>query len=443
MMRASDMADLFDKLANQNFLIDAHRCVSVRNKNIACNKCADACVSGCIQIHEHHVLVDTSCCIHCGTCATACPTGAIQVVNPSDDDLMTTIQQVMQHNAGILVVACNAQIDRAKHLIDPVTMVHIPCLGRIDESLLLAAAALGASRITLVSSDCENCPYGKGLPTITNVYASANALLTAWQSPCKLKMSQKFPKLCANTRTSDYDFQRRDFLLSAKRTVTTSGQEATGFMLQKAFGKDTERVPEYEHVCADGTLPHYRTKRRALLSSALTHLGTPPESACVKTRLWRRASIDTHRCNGCQMCAVFCPSAALAKRIEPNKQAAKPLKLYRAPGNPRATQSTENNVSVNAESKNTAHVQNVANSGFTHHEKATLVHAPSLCVNCECCVQLCPQHAITLKEEVRCSDLLHGYTEVISLKNDLHEKGGPNSIRTSMSKLINSASVWG
>lgn len=444
-MNVADLADLLDVLSKQNFLIDANRCISVRNRNVSCGKCIEACVSGCIRIDGRRLLVDTARCIQCGTCATACPTGAIQTINPTDAELFETARQAMSHNDNMLVIACAPQIKRAEALVNPETMVRVPCLGRIDESLILAAAALGAQRIALVASDCEHCSYGKGAQTIAAVHQSARVLLAAWESPCKLKLTQKFPKACAKQTDLGYDFQRRDFLLSIKSTAKTSGRETAVFAMRRAMGAPEEKPPEYEHVQADGTLPHYRPRRRALLSSALQHLGTPADTV-VSCRLWRRVRIDETHCSGCQMCAVFCPSAALAKRVEIDEDAnRKPLKLYRAPGNPRAARkdaptgepSPQLACAASGETKRTLP------SGTGASGKVTLVHTPSLCVNCGCCAQLCPHQAISLEASVRARELSGNCTETIPLKNALREKSGPDSIRNSMSKLIDSAYLWG
>lgn len=443
MLSVSDYADLLDKLATQNFVIDPDKCISVRNKNIRCGKCHEACVSGCIQIDGRRLLVDTSRCISCGTCATACPTGALQTINPSDDELLKNMQNVLNRNGTTAVVACSMILKKAAAMVDPESVLRVTCLGRIDESLILAAAALGASRIVLVSDKCEECSYHQGTQTISAVCASAKTLLGAWNSSCVLKLTQKFPRLCARETAEHYDFQRRDFLLSMKASAASGGKEAAAFVAQKGFAQDVSEGQreqnEYTHVGEDGTLAHYKSKRRRVLASALTRLGEPADKP-VACRLWQHIHIDTSRCNGCQMCAVFCPSAALAKHIEQEAASEqKAFKLYRAPGNPKlksknSTATTPKNVAK--------HHETPGGSNAVTGEKVSLVYTPGLCVNCGCCVQLCPQKAISATPEIPAKAIFDGSSESIPLKDIFPEKGGPDAIRNSMSKLIQSKYLW-
>lgn len=42
--------ELFERLRSVHLHVDARRCLAVRNRNIACNRCASACPSGCITV---------------------------------------------------------------------------------------------------------------------------------------------------------------------------------------------------------------------------------------------------------------------------------------------------------------------------------------------------------------------------------------------------------
>ena len=119
MPSVNDYAALLEVLSNQGFRVDAQQCISVRNRNVTCGKCADACVAGCIGVDGRRLVVNTENCIGCGTCATACPTGAIQVRNPGNDEVVAELLQVMEHNAGVVVIACASVLERAKSLVDP------------------------------------------------------------------------------------------------------------------------------------------------------------------------------------------------------------------------------------------------------------------------------------------------------------------------------------
>ena len=70
------------------------------------------------------------------------------------------------------------------------------------------------------------------------------------------------------------------------------------------------REPQFAHVQADGTLPHFVPERRLRLFNSLKALGTPA-APTVTTRLWGQITIDTELCRSCRMCTVFCPTGAL------------------------------------------------------------------------------------------------------------------------------------
>ena len=42
--------ELFERLRSVHLHVDARRCLAVRNRNTTCNRCANACPSGCITV---------------------------------------------------------------------------------------------------------------------------------------------------------------------------------------------------------------------------------------------------------------------------------------------------------------------------------------------------------------------------------------------------------
>jgi Fe-S-cluster-containing hydrogenase component 2 len=213
-------------------------------------------------------------------------------------------------------------------------------------------------------------------------------------------------------------------------------------------------------------MPHYFPLRRRRLIDALEKLGEP-QNVMVRTRLWSDVLVDEQKCSGCQMCAVFCPSGALSKYREVDEQAMRACaKLYKAPGNPRVVLAAEGSgarggagcgagdgsggsgaAANGLQSKQKViykHHKNTSSScSFATGEQVDLIFNSKLCLGCDTCRQVCPKHAIQRSDSVAARHLVSGFTKVIPLKDISREKGGPDAIRNSMSKLINSAYIWG
>ncbi len=471
MARLADYEAFLHILEQIGFQVNPQQCISVRNRKAECHRCADACVSGCIEVGESGVVVHTEKCIGCGTCSTACPTGALLLTNPSDADIAEEMRAVRDHNAGQVVIACASLIEQAGSKLDGDSVVKAACLGRIDESLLVQAASEGAENITLVTGDCAACPYAVGAEIIEEVVQGVSILLAAWHSKVRVKLTHKFPRICAQLGKATYDVQRREFLLSMKEATTSTAQQTARLFVNQKLG-GFEEAPLHEHVTPDGTLPRHMPLRRVRLAQALEQLGEP-QPVMIESRLWNNVIIDDEKCNGCQMCAVFCPGGALSKHREIDEAAMQACsKLYKAPGNPHALRETKISAAVAkeniaADDGNSApvglstsskgdtsssstrkvlykrHKNANVSSSFGTGERVDLCFTPRLCLGCKTCEQVCPQGAIRTESAVAAKHLANNYTTITSLKDIFREKGGPDAIRNSMSKLIDSPYLWG
>ena len=456
MANLADWTSIFEALGHRGFAVDAERCVAMRNRHMACNRCVDACPSGCLTVENGRIGVETSHCIGCGTCATACPTGALVKTEPTNAEIMAEVRAVVARNAGTAVFACASIIEKAGAALDPDTVVKVACLGRIDEELLVQTKQVGATRIIFVTDACDTCTYGKAEMAIAKVTGGVRSLFAAWDISCPIRVSAKFPKLCAAESGASYDAQRREFLASMRTLAKDGGVAAVNRYLDKSVSEggavgtsiqdpfpsldsdEAPAMPAIGHVGEDGTLAHRPAVRFAALNAAMAAWGDPVPDAEVESRIWARFELDEAACSGCAMCAVFCPTGALVKRKLVDEEAsARPMKLYRAPGNPK----------VGVESKPVTvmkhHPGTSASNSFATGEAVFLLHAPGLCVQCGTCAALCPKHAITLHQGVPAADLRRGYTQAVALKDVFREKGGPDAMRNSMSKLISGVVLWG
>ena len=77
---------VLDGVSSEAIVVHRERCAKVRNRNVACLKCADACTSGCIALVDGELRVDAAGCIGCGV-RDCVPTSALEARNPSDAQL--------------------------------------------------------------------------------------------------------------------------------------------------------------------------------------------------------------------------------------------------------------------------------------------------------------------------------------------------------------------
>ena len=146
------------------------------------------------------------------------------------------------------------------------------------------------------------------------------------------------------------------------------------------------REPQFAHVQADGTLPHFVPERRLRLFNSLKALGTPA-APTVTTRLWGQITIDTELCRSCRMCTVFCPTGALTRF-------------------------------------------DAANDAFG------VEHRSALCMQCRLCETICPEQAITVAEEVSADEFLSGKKFRFTMQPIGWNPGAEGSIASRMARFI-------
>lgn len=387
--------ELLSRLQSTHVAVTPQRCLAVRNRNTSCHRCADACTSGCISVGENELHVDAQRCIGCGTCATACPTEALAARKPDDRDLARRAAATMRVTGGVAVITCEPAWERAKSRCNPDAVTTVPCLGRADESLITVLVGAGAREVRLVCGECDTCEHATGAAMAQRVCASANAILATWGTGARALLSPKFPRACRLQGKATYDADRRTFLRGAAEGARDAAHDATEYAIECTFTRAEDgagMAGQLCHVGSDGALPRHVPLRRALLLEVLAERAQPADEM-IHTRLFGHAVVDEDRCTGCGMCAVFCPTGALTRKDDDGT--------------------------------------------------VRLVHAPGLCLQCRTCEALCPAGALLLSEEVFAVDVTAGTVDSHRIADIHRDKGGPDAIRNSMSKLINSPYVTG
>lgn len=367
------------KALNESVLsVHQQRCAKVRNRNVQCLKCADACTSGCISLVDGELVIDASKCVGCGTCATVCPTCALEPLNPNDAELMSECLNAARAGDGTTAyVACSRVVAACEGLLDDERVVHVVCLGRIEESLTCGLAAAGVEHIVLVCGMCDMCAQKYGRVTAESVITSSNDLLSAWNSPARVTLVHDVPggalaagvdeAQAAEAYAAYFAHECACEPIPAAQVETLGyADEADSFSGGQAGTDQRLTANGLSHVMKDGTLPHFIPNRRERLLDSLASMGTPQEKV-LSSRLWGCVVIDGSKCTSCRMCATFCPTGAIRKFDNED-----------------------------------------GTFGVTHH--------PADCVKCRSCHDICREGAIIIQDQTRTNYLMDGAVHTYTMR---------------------------
>ena len=417
----TSMYTLLQGMNRQNIAIEPTRCISVRNRNATCQRCVDSCAAGVLHRENGELHANASLCIACGTCANACPTGAITLAHPSTAEIAAAAKQSLVAFGGYTVFCCEQAAQQAAQIkgytseaLSCAKVCELPCLGHVDESLLVEQAARGAHGVFLVHGACESCAHAAGGRLCKEVCESAASLLHAFRSECTIELTEEWPPAVIDAVQKAQDCCGAAVSVAgagegegaakaaagdaAPSAAAGAGSEAgaaldtstaadapdtSAYSLDISAAADTPNTLDdlYVKVGKQGTLSHHIPLKRTRLYNCLRHLGKPTETQ-VETRLVGRVEIDTSKCMSCRMCAVFCPTGALVAHGAPENE----------------------------------------------EEPFGLMHRPSLCMQCRCCEQICAKGAITVTPKLTLTQFLGKEELFLELKRPQWLPNTPESM---------------
>lgn len=400
------MLGVLSQVESRAITVNQQRCAKVRNRNVTCLKCAEACTSGCISLVDGRLSIDASKCVGCGTCATVCPTCALESRHPSDGELLQ--ECLSAANDGRVTIACQPLRRQAQAAETLEGAARVVCLGRVDESLLLELAVRGVNDIQLNCGNCEKCQQKHGMDTAKLVADTANQLLEFWHSDARVTVAQvadfEGEVACELVAEGSADEVGADeggvgeaatsSEIAGAEVVSAGAQTAAAPVIDEfghevlpafAFAKHQKADQLQDgllRVMKDGTLPHFLPDRRERIINSLAMLGEPSDGS-LNTRLWGCVVIDGGKCTSCRMCAVFCPTGAIRK--------------------------------------------------FDNEDGTFGVdHYPGDCVKCGSCRDICPSEAILLLDEVKPAYLVDGSVHHYTMRDPQIAMGGAQQILNTM-----------
>lgn len=318
MPSVEDIVEIAESLETQPLAIVPQKCVAVRNRNSSCKRCIEACPVDVITIERNELTIDFEHCIGCQACTAVCPTEALIPAEPLDTDMAAQAAASYAFNQKRMVVIACARVSTVSQL-DPRAIVEVPCLSRVEESLLIDLVSRGVERVILLDGVCKTCKFRDCDATTQQIFASANDVLDAWGTRVRIERTSEVPYGISLEDTKEIlGESRRHFFSSARKTAQQAAVKTAVKSLKLEEDKPTLR--QLLQV-GSGKMPQFEPVRRRNTVDALDRIGEPIADE-LTTHLWGRVKIDTDKCNACGMCPVFCPTGALRKADEEVAKAA-------------------------------------------------------------------------------------------------------------------------
>ncbi len=263
-------AVLSSLLGERKFPVLAERCVRQWHRGARCSRCSEACPEKAVTVSSGGIELDWERCTSCGKCIPACPTEALAPLT----------QPIPESSA--VQVACSHQ----QGLVGVKGRLLLPGLWALDRQLLLILAGKGVSRISI--QGCGKCGM------------SGTALEEHRQ---KLLDGQPGLAIEIVEAGETKEMGRREFF-------SLLGREGHSRSLKLA-GDVTAAVRERLAPPAKRS-PAVPERRRMLIGLGQRH--PLPLRQPLLTGMSASAA-----CDGCMMCARFCPTGALTEERDEEK----------------------------------------------------------------------------------------------------------------------------
>ena len=292
MERLKRFERLIHRVSGAQATVETPRCLRQHSGLSDCHICVKSCPVQSIDISGGvHVLNN---CTGCGVCLTVCPVSAFDLSGAAAGQLLSQVASLLRENPSPFIT-CERSADAASaNLI-------LPCLARLDETLLLGGLALGAQTLYLTRGPCENCPYLEAMPR----YRRMLGRIHTWD-----RVLPGSGGRIVEVDEGNGDERQRSKAVGPDRRAFFTWVRSEGVQLVASFLDDFSRGFQGRASKRGLSLP----LRNRLLPRFFKRLGVEegdvpydPEAPFAELLL------DEIKCNACEACVQVCPTGAIER----------------------------------------------------------------------------------------------------------------------------------
>jgi ferredoxin len=270
------------------------QCLKSMHRSSKCSLCIDVCPTHAIDFKTTSPQLDSLKCMSCGACVALCPTDVFEAKNPSDEEMICFIEEKQRENTQEIVFTCERIQSKEPHFRE------IPCLARMDFSLLLSCFTNASVSVKLIHGKCEKC-HGSSLE---KVFEKSITDVKRMQPSAQIELSTldayvaKKDEIIEGITRDGYIRRRMLFSLFGKKPAL---KEAEILTVQHPIVFKDNLYKQHSFKKHD-RLRHFIALMRAHVSSN-SIIGVQP-------------TIDPLLCKECSICTKVCPTGALGMNEE-------------------------------------------------------------------------------------------------------------------------------